>query len=68
VPLVTKFVGIKDVSEMVRGKRRRPQDVFNEKCYDFIMEYLKKSKQVIVFVHSRRETSNFCKYILERAK
>ena len=69
VPLVTKFVGVKDICDYsTKEKRINPLLIFNQKCYDFIIEYLKKGKQVIVFVHSRRETSNYCKFILERAK
>ena len=32
------------------------------------MSNLKQNKQVLVFVHSRKETVTFCEYIAERAK
>ena len=40
----------------------------NEITYDKIIEFLNKGKQVLVFVHSRNETSNFCQEILKLAQ
>jgi activating signal cointegrator complex subunit 3 len=69
VPLVIHFYGIKSAADQtgLNGKRRRALDVLNEKCYEFCMKHIKNRKQVLVFTHSRKETSVYCKFIMNRA-
>lgn len=39
-------------------------DIYNEVAYELLTEVLKHGKQVLVFVHSRKETVNYAKYVL----
>ena len=57
VPLLQRFVGIKEPSMlMARTKDRKKQDVYNEQCYEVSKNILKNHKQVLIFVHSRKDT------------
>ena len=62
-PLTMKFFGISE---------KRPindyKDLENELVYDQVIKYLKKGKQVLVFVHSRMETINFAKELYRLAQ
>ena len=62
IPLKQLFVGItekKGIKKLI---------LINEIAYNKIIERLNDNKQIIVFVHSRRETLNFAKYLIEQAK
>eukprot|EP00094_Tigriopus_californicus_P013560 TCALIF_13117-PA protein Name:"Similar to ascc3 Activating signal cointegrator 1 complex subunit 3 (Gallus gallus)" AED:0.06 eAED:0.06 QI:112/0.94/0.95/1/0.78/0.75/20/319/2227 len=50
VPLAQTFVGIKDYRVM------QQMNDMNELCYDKVIEFLKKDKQVMIFVHARNAT------------
>lgn len=68
VPLMIHFFGIKGAADVQgSGRKRQPRDVYNEKCYEFCMRHIRNRKQVLVFVHSRKETVKYCEYIQERA-
>lgn len=54
VPLDLSFVG---VTEKVKPKR---EDQMNKSAYEKMIEALKKNKQVMIFVHSRKDTSKTC--------
>ena len=62
-PLTMKFFGISE---------KRPYDDYkkleNELVYDQVIKYLKKGKQILVFVHSRMETMNFAKELYRLAQ
>jgi len=66
VPLVIHFVGIKNPKDCTNNlsRKRNIRDIFNE----IVMGHLKTEKQVLVFVHSRRETVKYCEYVVDRAK
>ena len=70
VPLTINFIGVKNPRDATNNlpRKRRVLDIYNEKCYDLALNYLRNDKQVLVFVHSRKETVKYCEYILERAK
>ena len=58
-----KFFGISE---------KRPYDDYkrleNELVYEQVIKYLKKGKQILVFVHSRMETMNFAKELYRLAQ
>jgi replicative superfamily II helicase len=62
-PLTMKFFGISE---------KRPYDEYkkleNELVYEQVIKYLKKGKQILVFVHSRMETMNFAKELYRLAQ
>lgn len=69
VPLMKKFVGIKNIAantlnkssdimkmgEMMQRKMTQ-KDLMNISAYDICMETLRKKQQLLIFVHSRKET------------
>ncbi|CAK75634.1 unnamed protein product (macronuclear) [Paramecium tetraurelia] len=69
VPLCQKFIGCKEpVQAPAKGQRRRTKrDIQNEQAYELMKEVVKHNKQVLIFVHSRKETVNYAKWIVERA-
>ena len=58
-PLTMKFFGLKDKMAYEDYKRLE-----NELVYEQVVRYLKKGKQVLVFVHSRMETIKFAEELL----
>lgn len=54
VPLDLTFIG---VTEKVKPKR---EEQMNRSAYEKMIEALKNDKQVMIFVHSRKETSKTC--------
>lgn len=51
-----------------RGVRRRTKrDVQNDQAYEVLRECIRKNKQVLVFVHSRKETVKYAQWIYEKA-
>lgn len=60
VGLSQQFVGITEKSSFKRMK------LMNEICYEKVMEKAGK-KQVLVFVHSRKETARTAQYLLDTA-
>ena len=37
VPLVLRFIGIKDAEDMGARTKKRPIDIYNEKCYNIMI-------------------------------
>lgn len=76
VPLYKKFIGIKkldlyakktkETGEIIKPGATRI-DLMNETCYDILKENLKQNKQVLVFVHSRKETVTLAEYFVNIA-
>ena len=62
-PLTMKFFGLKD--KMAPDEYKLQE---NDVVYDEIVKYLKKNKQVLVFVHSRHEKMSFAKEIYNLAE
>ena len=62
VPLQQTFVGVIEKSRSKKVKR------MNEICYDTITDSLQRGYQVMVFVHSRKGTSDTCEALLEIAR
>jgi replicative superfamily II helicase len=61
VPLALNFVGVKNPKEINNiPKNTKIIDIYNEKCYEITIGYLKNDKQVLIFVHSRKQTVDFC--------
>ena len=60
VGLAQQFVGIKEKSSFKRMK------LMNEICYEKVIEKAGK-KQVLVFVHSRKETARTAQFLLDTA-
>lgn len=50
VPLSQQYIGIRD-SNPVRGKQ-----IMNDVCYEKVFESVMAGNQVMVFVHSRKDT------------
>lgn len=50
VPLSQKFIGVKETNPT------RSKMTMNEICYDKIIENLREGNQIMVFVHSRKDT------------
>lgn len=70
VPLVIHFVGVKNPKDCNNNmsRKRNMRDIYNEKCYEMVLSNLRCDKQMLVFVHSRRETVKYCEYVIERSK
>lgn len=74
VPLVQSFIGVKEPAENVlKSKkpsifRRKKLDIYNDISYDMTREFVKKHKQVMVFVHSRKETMNTANIYIDKIK
>ena len=62
-PLTMKFFGISEKRSYEDYKKLE-----NELVYDQVIKYLKKGKQILVFVHSRIETMNFAKELYRIAQ
>ena len=62
-PLTMKFFGISEKRSYEDYKKLE-----NELVYDQVIKYLKKGKQILVFVHSRMETMNFAKELYRIAQ
>ena len=62
-PLTMKFFGLKE-----KGPYEDYKDLENSLVYEQVVKYLKKEKQVLVFVHSRMETINFSKELYRLAQ
>lgn len=56
VPLLQRFVGVKDIKAHLKGTRRKKIDIYNELAYEISVAILSHKKQVLIFVHSRKET------------
>ncbi len=63
-PLKMKFLGVLEA----KRNDRETKDIENEICYNEIVKYIEKGKQVLVFVHSRAETVNFGKELIRKAQ
>ena len=62
-PLTMKFFGLKDKMAYEDYK-----NLENELVYEQVVKYLKKGKQVLVFVHSRMETIKYSKELYRLAQ
>ena len=62
-PLTMKFYGISEKRSYEDYKKLE-----NELVYEQVIKYLKKGKQILVFVHSRMETINFAKELYRLAQ
>ena len=75
VPLIQNYIGIKDPFEIAvkAGKkpmnyRRKKTDIYNDLCYELVRENVKKHKQVMVFVHSRKDTLGTANLFIDKIK
>lgn len=59
-PLSQEFCGITEKNAMKRVHAA------NEACYDKTLKAVSNNHQVIVFVHSRKETARLAKYLIEK--
>ncbi len=62
VPLAQTFIGVKEIRPMAQLNK------MNEVCYDKVVEFLKKGKQVMVFVHARNSTAKTGMVLKEMAQ
>ena len=62
-PLTMKFFGLKE-----KGSYEDYKDLENDLVYERVIKYLRKGKQVLVFVHSRMETIKFAKELYRLAQ
>jgi activating signal cointegrator complex subunit 3 len=76
VPLYKKFIGIKKPEFVKQTDKQTGQivrttmsqlDLMNESCYELVAESLRQKKQLLVFVHSRKETVNLAQYLINQA-
>lgn len=61
VPLLQEFIGVTESNPM------RRQNVLNMICYEKVVRSLRENEQVLVFVHSRRETVGTARTLFELA-
>eukprot|EP01027_Heterolobosea_sp_BB2_P026939 GEZU01042062.1.p1 GENE.GEZU01042062.1~~GEZU01042062.1.p1 ORF type:complete len:2174 (-),score=564.16 GEZU01042062.1:67-6525(-) len=61
VPLTQQYIGVSDKNMM------RMLQLYNEICYDKVVENLREGHQVMVFVHSRKETATTGRILREMA-
>jgi len=61
-PLVQRFAGITSKKPLKRNKLK------NELCFEYCREQFLRNNQVIVFVHSRKETINTARNIIEHCR
>ncbi|QOU20005.1 hypothetical protein BRETT_004653 [Brettanomyces bruxellensis] len=59
-PLAQQFIGITE------KKSLKKYQALNDACYEKVIESLTHNQQVIVFVHSRKETAKTAKYIADK--
>ncbi|KAG7661704.1 brr2 [[Candida] subhashii] len=59
-PLQQEYVGIKE------KKAIKKLTAMNEACYDRMYDSLTRGHQLIIFVHSRKETHTTAKYLMEK--
>jgi len=59
-PLAQQFIGITE------KKSLKKYQALNDACYEKVVESLTHNQQVIVFVHSRKETAKTAKYIADK--
>ncbi|ODV87149.1 hypothetical protein CANARDRAFT_174242 [[Candida] arabinofermentans NRRL YB-2248] len=59
-PLAQQFIGITEKKSLKRFQ------AMNEICYEKVVENVSKGHQVIIFVHSRKETEKTAKWITEK--
>ncbi|KYQ96787.1 DEAD/DEAH box helicase [Tieghemostelium lacteum] len=64
VPLKQTFIGIKDPS----NSRIKERMIMNQICFDKVIASVREGNQVMVFVHSRKETVKTAEALLELAK
>lgn len=76
VPLYKKFVGIKKIENLKKVTKETGEiiksgmnrlDLMNQTCYELVKENLKHKKQILIFVHSRKETISFGQYLINQA-
>lgn len=60
-PLKQEFVGVTEKKALKRYQ------IVNEVCYEKVLEQVSKGEQVLVFVHSRKETAKTAKFIRDMA-
>ena len=69
VPLQQVFIGIKEpYSAPGKKVRRTKKDIYNDLTYSMVTGFLNSNKQIMIFVHSRKETLNSAKNLLEKAE
>lgn len=62
VPLEQRFLGVKVIPNM-----QKQQALLLEICYNKVVEQLKQDQQVMIFVHSRRDTVKTCMALRDMA-
>lgn len=63
VPLQQQFIGILDTKNRFRLEKK-----MNQVCYDIVSDSLRRGHQVMVFVHSRKGTSETVEELIELAQ
>ncbi|CAI5440695.1 unnamed protein product [Caenorhabditis angaria] len=62
VPLTQKFIGVRKA-----GNFRDQQKLYDEVCYDQVIDFVKRGHQVLVFVHTRNGTAKLAEAFCARA-
>eukprot|EP00727_Mastigamoeba_balamuthi_P005510 m51a1_g1579 putative activating signal cointegrator 1 complex subunit 3 (2006) ;mRNA; r:104604-111515 len=62
VPLSMKFIGLRESNPL------RAKNAMNDVCYEKVVDSLRRGYQVMVFVHSRKETVSTARRIVELAQ
>jgi len=57
-----------DTKKTRGGPKKRIEDSMNEICFDIVRKNILEDNQVMVFVHSRKETIRYAQYLAERFK
>ena len=55
------------ISKRGKGARKkRIEDAMNDVCFDIVRKHVLEDSQVMVFVHSRKETIRYAQYLVEK--
>lgn len=76
VPLIQNYIGVKDPYAIVvkaggrkpANYKRKKLDIYNDLCYELVKEHVKNHKQVMVFVHSRKDTLGTANVFIDKIK
>lgn len=62
IPLHSQFIGVSEPNVFVRNTK------MNEICYEKVIDAVRRGKQVMVFVHARKETSKTARALIQLAQ
>lgn len=67
VPLQQTLIGVHNLDGKSGRDRHQKEKKLNEQCYEVVVDALRRGKQVVVFVHSRKGTGDTAKALTDLA-